>query len=77
MIVPNNNPQVHKEHFTFFKFAFLEDVTIIDWISNMKLYVSSIGESYKDTIIVNLESSDVADLLLHILHCWHACAFDE
>ena len=43
MLVPNNNPQGYKEHvISFISFYFGEDATIIDWLSNMKLYVSNI-----------------------------------
>ena len=45
MLVPKNNPQEYKEHgISFIEFAFGKGVTIIDWISNMKLYVSDIEE---------------------------------
>ena len=45
MLLPNNNPQRYKEHvILFIEFLFGEGVTIIDWIENMKLYVSEIGE---------------------------------
>ena len=43
----------------------------------MKLYVFAIEESYKDTIIGHLVNSGTSDLLLHILHCWRACAVNE
>ena len=43
----------------------------------MKLYVSAIEESNKDTIIGHLENSGTEDLLLHIVQCWHICAVDE
>ena len=43
----------------------------------MKLYVSDIVESYKDSIIGNLVNSGTADLLLHIVQCWNACVVDE
>ena len=39
----------------------------------MKLHVSDIEESYKDTIIGNLGNSGTSDLLLHIVQCWHTC----
>ena len=38
----------------FIVFAFVEGVTIIDWLENMNMYVSDIEESYKDTIIGHL-----------------------
>ena len=44
---------------------------------NIKLYVSDIQESYKDTIIGNLVNSGTEDLLLHILQFRCACAGDE
>ena len=53
----------------FISFAFGEGITIIDWLANMKLYVSDIEESSKDTIIRNLENSGTSDLLLHIVPC--------
>ena len=43
----------------------------------MKTYGSDIVEQYKDTIIVNLENSGRADLLIHILQYWRTCAVDE
>ena len=39
---------------SFSFFAFVEGVTIIDWIANMKMYVLDIEESYKDTNIGNM-----------------------
>ena len=61
MLVPNKNPQGYKEHIiSFITFSFGEGVTIIDCIANMKLYVSDIGESYKDTIIGNLRNLGTA-----------------
>ena len=78
MLVPNNNPQGFKEHVpSFIAFEFVEGVTIIDWLSNMKLYMYDSEESYKDTIIGHLGNSGTSDLLLHILQCWHKCANDE
>ena len=45
MLVPNNKLQRYKEHvISFIVFAFGEGVTIIDWLENMKLYVSNIEE---------------------------------
>ena len=45
MLVKNKKPQVYNEHIiSFIVFSFGEGVTIIDWIENMKLYVSEIGE---------------------------------
>ena len=43
----------------------------------MKLYVSDIVESYKDSIIGNLVNSGTADLLLHIVQCCRVCAVNE
>ena len=43
----------------------------------MKLYVSNIEESYKDTIIRNLVNSGTADLLLHMVKCWPAYAVNK
>ena len=43
----------------------------------MKIYVSNIEESYKDTIMSNLVISDTEYLLVHILKCWRACAVEE
>ena len=68
MLINNKNPQGYKEHvILFILFSFGEDVTIIDWIENMKLYVPNIEESYKDKIIGNLVNSGTSYLLLHIL----------
>ena len=38
----------------FIAFLFEESVTIIGWMTNLKLYVSDIEESYKDRIIGHL-----------------------
>ena len=43
----------------------------------MKLYVSDIEESYKDTIIGHMGNSGTEDSLLHILQCWRECAVNE
>ena len=78
MLVPDKNPQVYKEHvIKFISFDFGDGVTIIDWLSNMKLYVSDIEESYKDTTIGNMENSGTSYLLLHIVQCWRTCAANE
>ena len=58
-------------------FLFGERVTIIDWVLNMKTYVSDIVKSYEDTIICYLGNSGTKYLLLQILQCWHAYAFYE
>ena len=45
MLVPNKNPPGYKEHVIYFiAFYFVEDVKIIDWIGNIKLYVYDIVE---------------------------------
>ena len=36
-----------------------------------------IKESYRDTIIGHFGNSGTADLLLHIVKCWRACAVNE
>ena len=78
MLVKYKNPQGYKEHvISFIEFSFGEVINITDWILNMKLYVSNIEELYKDTIIGDLVSSGAADLLLHIVQCWSACAVNE
>ena len=61
----------------FIAFALGEGFTIINLQKNMKLYVSDIEESYKDTIIGNLGNSGTEDLLLQIVQCWRACAVNE
>ena len=43
----------------------------------MKLYVSDIEESYRDTIIGNMVNSGTADLLLNIAQCMRACTAME
>ena len=43
----------------------------------MKLYVSDIEKSYKDTIIGHLVNLGTEYLLLHIVQCWRECAVDE
>ena len=43
----------------------------------MKLYVSDIVESYKDTIIGNLVNSGTACLLIHTVQCCSVCAVDK
>ena len=78
MLVPNKNPTGYKENFiSCIVFAFGEGVTIIDCLSNTKLYLSNIVESYKDSIIGHFGNSGTADLLLHIVQCWSAYAFYE
>ena len=50
--LPFNNTPGNKESIIYFiRFAFGEGVTIIDCLANMKLFVSEIVESYKETII--------------------------
>ena len=45
MLVPNKNPQGYKEHIiSCIAFDFRKYVTIIDFLANMKLYVSNIEE---------------------------------
>ena len=43
----------------------------------MKIYVSDIEESYKDTTIGHMINSGTADLLLHILQYWYVCEVDK
>ena len=43
----------------------------------MKLYVFNIEDSYKDTIIYHIVNSGTADLLLHMVKCWPACAVNK
>ena len=65
MLVPDKNPQGYKYHVIWcIEFSFGEGVTIIDWLSSMKLYVYDIEESYKETIIGHLGNSVTAYLLL-------------
>ena len=67
-LVPKKNPLGYTEYIIYcILFAIRYGVTIIDWIENMKYYVSYIVESYKDSIIGNLVNSVKADLLLHIV----------
>ena len=78
MLFPINNPQGYKENvISFIELSFGEGFTTIDLIENMKLYVSDIEESYKNTIIGNMGSSGTVDSLLHIVQCWRACAVNE
>ena len=78
MLVPKNIPQEYKENSIWFSaFYFGEGVNIIDWLENMKVYVSDIEGSYKDTIIGNLGNAGTSDLLLHIVQCWIACVINE
>ena len=78
MLVPNNNPQGYKEHvIQFIVFDFGEEVTIIDCITNMKLYMPDIEEYYKNTIIGHMVNPGTVDLLLLILQCWRACTVNE
>ena len=58
-------------------FAFLEGVNILDCLENMKLYLSNIEESYKDTIVGHFGNSCIEDLLLNITQCWRACVVVE
>ena len=43
----------------------------------MKLYVSDIEESFKDTFIGHLGNSGTSDLVLHTVQCWRVCSVDE
>ena len=43
----------------------------------MTIYVYGIGESYKYTIISHMGNLGTVDLLLHMVQCWRACAFNE
>ena len=43
----------------------------------MKLYVTNIEDSYKDTIIGHLLNPGTSDLLVHIVNYWRACAVNE
>ena len=43
----------------------------------MKLYVSNIEESYKDTSIDHLLNSGKEDSLLHMVNYWRACEVNE
>ena len=54
----------------FIAFDFVEGVTIVDWIASKKLYVLDTTETYKETIIENLENSGTAYFLLHIVQVW-------
>ena len=73
-----NTPQGYKEHVNYFiAFDIRECVTIIYCLENMKLYVSNIEESYKDTLIGHLGNLRKEYLLLHIVQCWSACEVDE
>ena len=70
MFVPNKNLPGLKNVIYFIAFVFGEGVTIVDWIANMKLYVSNIVELNRDTIIGHSVNSGTADLLLHtVLAC--------
>ena len=70
VVVTKKNPQGYKEHAFFIAFALGEGFTIINLQKNMKLYVSDIEESYKDTIIGNLVNAGTSDLLLLRVQCW-------
>ena len=63
--------------FPLVSLAFVEGFTINYYLENMKLYVSDIEESYKDTIIGHLGNSGTEDLLLHVEKCWRSCAINE
>ena len=68
MLVANKNPQGCKKHIiSFLAFDFVEGVTILDWLKNMKIYLYDIEESYKDTIIGILGNLGTFNLLLRIV----------
>ena len=50
---------------------------MIYWMENMKLYVSDIVYSYKDTIVGNLVNSGTSYLLLHIVYSWRSWEVDK
>ena len=57
MLVPKNNPPGYKEHVICFVLcAFGEGAKLIDWIENMKIYVSDIVEKYKTQSLVIWET---------------------
>ena len=63
-VIKTNNPQGFKEHvISFISFAFSKCINIIYCIANMKLYVSNIEKSYKDTIIGHLGNEGTVYLL--------------
>ena len=71
MLVPKNDPPGYTEYvISFIVFSFRECVTIIDFLSNMKLYVSKILESYKYSIVGHSGNLGKKILLLHIVHSW-------
>ena len=55
------------------EFSFGEGVKIVDWLINIKIYVSEIVKLYKDTIIISLNNCGNKDLFIHIVQCWSAC----
>ena len=78
MLFSNHMLQGYKYHvILFIDFSFVEGVTIIYWLSTMKLYVSDIEKSYKNTVIGHLGNSGTTYLSLHIVQCWSECAVDE
>ena len=78
MFLTCKNPLVYKENaIYFFLFLFVEDVTIIYWLLNMKPNLQYTVKSYEGAIVYYLGNSGTTDLLLHIVQCWHTCAADE
>ena len=68
MFVPNKNSTGYKYHLIYLiEFSFGECVNTIDWIENMKRYVSKIMESYRDTSIYHMGKSGTSYLLLNIV----------
>ena len=62
MIFSNKNPPVYKEHVIYFiAFSFETGVTIIDFMANMRIYVSEIVESYKDKTFGHFENAGTAE----------------
>ena len=54
MLITSKNSQGYKEQvILFIAFSFGQVVTINDWLAKMKLYMSDIEVSYKDTIVGN------------------------
>ena len=77
MFVLCNNPLGYKEHIiSFIVIAFGDCLTIVDWMVNMNTHLSDIMKSYEDTIIGYFVNASSAELLIHIVQCWHDCYFD-
>ena len=78
MFFPNKNPPGYKERvISCIWFEFVGVINMIDYPSNVKLYVSNIVELNKDAIIGHMGNLGTSYFLRYIVQYWSVCAVDE